>query len=114
MFTRSASFRQPSYKVERIVNEVRRIVNEVRRIVNEVRRSIIKEYRKYDEWRRRPASGVDECDGAPDHLDVAAQVETESKIEAKLKGSSSYFSFKCLVSCAFTVGLIGSTCTALP
>ena len=43
-------------------------------------------------------------------LDVAAQVE----IEAKLESSLSYSSFKRLVPGALNVGLIGSTCTALP
>jgi len=43
-------------------------------------------------------------------LGVAAQVEVESKV----KGGSSYCSFKCLFPGGFNVGLIGSTCTALP
>jgi len=38
---------------------------------------------------------------------VAAQVEFESKFEAKLKIDLSYFSFKRLVPGAFNVGLIG-------
>jgi hypothetical protein len=35
-------------------------------------------------------------------------------LKAKLESSSSNFSFKSLVQGAFNVGLIGSTCTALP
>jgi hypothetical protein len=45
---------------------------------------------------------------------VAAQVDIDSKIEATLKAIYPYFSFKRLVPSAFNVGLIGSTCTALP
>jgi hypothetical protein len=46
----------------------------------------------------------------PDDLGAAAQVEIESKFESTL----SLFSFKRLVPGAFTVGLIGSNCTATP
>ena len=35
-------------------------------------------------------------------------------LKAKLNSSSSDFNFKCLVPGAFNMGLIGSTCTALP
>ena len=43
-------------------------------------------------------------------LDIVAQVEFESLVG----NGSSYFSFKRSVSGAFNVGLIGSTCIALP
>jgi len=36
------------------------------------------------------------------------------KLKAKLENSLSYFSFKRLVPGTFNVGLMGSTCTALP
>ena len=55
--------------------------------------------------------------GEPVPLAVPAHVESESKIEAKLRrieSSLSYFSFKSLVPSGVNVGLIGSTCTALP
>jgi hypothetical protein len=35
-------------------------------------------------------------------------------LKANFEGGSSYFSFKRLVLGAFHIGLIGSTCTALP
>jgi len=35
-------------------------------------------------------------------------------LKAKVESGSSYFSFRCLVPGAFNMGLIGSTCTALP
>ena len=44
---------------------------------------------------------------------VAPQVEFETKIEAKSKAVLSYVGFKRLVSGAFRVGLIGSSCSAL-
>ena len=47
-------------------------------------------------------------------LAAAAQVEIESKIDAKLKAIHPQVSFKRLVPGAFNVGFIGSTCTALP
>ena len=48
--------------------------------------------------------------GVPAPHGVAAQIEFESKVGKQ----SSCCSFKCLVPGAFNVGLIGSTCTALP
>jgi hypothetical protein len=47
---------------------------------------------------------------AHDDHGVAAKVEFESEFESSL----SHFSFKRLVPGDFNVGLIGSTCTALP
>jgi hypothetical protein len=46
--------------------------------------------------------------------DVAAQVEFESKFGPKLESDLLYSSFKRLVVGGFNLGLIGSTCTALP
>jgi len=43
-----------------------------------------------------------------------AQVEFESKIEARFKADLSCFSFKRFAPGVFNVGLIGSTCTTLP
>jgi hypothetical protein len=45
-------------------------------------------------------------------LVVAAQVEFESKFEAKMKSDLSYFSFKRFVQGGSGMGFIGSTCTA--
>jgi hypothetical protein len=47
-------------------------------------------------------------------LDVLAQVEFESKIGSKIESDVPYFTFKRSVQGALSVGLIGSTCTALP
>jgi len=49
-----------------------------------------------------------------ERLDLAAQVEFESKFKAKFKSELSHFSFKCLVPGGFNMGFIGSTCTASP
>jgi hypothetical protein len=48
------------------------------------------------------------------HHDVAAQVELESKIEAKLKAVNHILLSRRLVPGGFNMCLIGSTCTALP
>jgi len=46
----------------------------------------------------------------PSTRGVAAHVELKGKLES----SQSYCSFKCLIPGGFNVGVIGSTCTALP
>jgi hypothetical protein len=48
------------------------------------------------------------------HLGVAAQVEFESKIEAKVTAHYHVLASKRLVQGAFNLGLIGSTCSTLP
>ena len=53
-------------------------------------------------------------DGVRRHHGVAAQVEIESKSEAKVKASYHFLASKRLFPGAFNLGLIGSTCTTLP
>jgi len=45
---------------------------------------------------------------------VAAHVEFESKIGAKMMAIFSYYSFKGLIPGTFKLGLIGSSCATLP
>ena len=45
---------------------------------------------------------------------IAVMKRRKLNLKAKFESGLSHFSFKRLVQCAFNVGLIGSTCTALP
>jgi len=47
-------------------------------------------------------------------LSVSQVYWRKLNLTAKVESSMSHFSFKCLVPGAFNLGLIGSTCTALP